>query len=264
MQYLRRIAWVPLVCAVCLALPTRGMALNGYQKQARANDKQTVAQAEPKVQAAAKATQASGKKKQAEAKKRQAGAEKKQAKAARKQAEEQKKQARAGKLQKSKSKWQAGQNKAAKAGQRRAAKQSEISLVLTLQHASAEAVAKHLHRLFRGAIPVRVTADAQSNVPMVRAEKGLIAEVREVVGYLDDAAGEQADRSEWSIRIYEIESADAKVVRELILKLAPFSRATPVPRVECDRRTNSLVVNAVIDDFPAIERIIEAVDVSGN
>ncbi len=254
MQYLRRIAWVPIVCAVCLALPTRGMALNGYQKKASQNDKQKVVQAEttaePKAKPEAKAKQASGKKKQA--------------KAARKQAEEQKRQARAGKLQKSKSKRQAKQNKATKTGQRRAAKQSEVSLVLTLQHASAEAVAKHLHRLFRGAIPVRVTADEQSNVLMVRAEKGLIAEVREVVGYLDDAAGEQADRSEWSIRIYEIENADAKVVRELILKLAPFSRATPVPRVECDRRTNSLVVNAVVDDFPAIERIIEAVDVSGN
>ena len=250
MQVLRRIAWVPIVCVVCLALPTSGMALNGYQKQASQNDNQTVKQNEPQAQTKTKARQASDKKKQAKAEKKQAQAEKKQARAA--------------KSQKSKSKRQAGQNTERKAVKRRPADRSDASLVLTLRHASADAVAKHLQRLFRGAIPVRVTADERSNVLMVRTEKGLIAEVRDVVGYLDGAAGDQADRSEWSIRIYEIESADAKVVRELILKLAPFSRATPVPRVECDRRTNSLVVNAVVDDFPAIERIIDAVDVSGN
>lgn len=137
------------------------------------------------------------------------------------------------------------------------------TLVLRLREASAERVAGHLHRLYRGEFPVRVSADEATNVLMVRAEKSVLDQVRRMVRILEEASVERVDATARAVRVFGLSHTDAKGVREMILKLAPFTRGSEPPRVELDRRTNALVINAGAGDWAAIEDIIRAVDVVG-
>lgn len=137
------------------------------------------------------------------------------------------------------------------------------TLVLRLREASAERIAGHLRRLYRGELPVRVSADEATNVLMVRAEKAVLDQVRRMVRILEEASVERAAATARAVRVIALSHTDAKGVREMILKLAPFSRGSEAPRVELDRRTNALVINAGAGDWAAIEDIIRAVDVVG-
>jgi len=135
------------------------------------------------------------------------------------------------------------------------------TLVINLRHTSAQGMADHVKRLFRGPELVRTSADEPTNILLVRAQPSTLDQIRHMVTRLEDAAAASARHSQWAVRAFRVEFADAQRVADMIRELAPFSWHDPPPRVECDPRTNALLINASEGDWPAIETIIQAVDV---
>ncbi|UCG34325.1 MAG: hypothetical protein JSU68_06740 [Phycisphaerales bacterium] len=137
----------------------------------------------------------------------------------------------------------------------------EETLVIVLRHTAADRVADHVARLFRGSIPVRVSADEPTNILLVRADAGTLDQVRQMVKRLESAAAQSAQHIGRNVRVYRLQYADAQRVGAMIQELAPFSGQAKPPTIEWDVRTNAVLVNAADTDWNAIETIIRAVDV---
>jgi type II secretory pathway component GspD/PulD (secretin) len=152
----------------------------------------------------------------------------------------------------------AGKDQQRKAG--RNAVHDSDTLVLPLKHTPVERMAEHVQRLFGGSPRVRISADQPTNMLLVRAPAEVLAQVKHLVAVLEDAAADTARDADRRVRVFRLEHTDAERVREMILELSPFSFEGPRLSIECDPRTNSLLINAGREDWDTIETIIQAVD----
>ena len=151
--------------------------------------------------------------------------------------------------------------------------------ILQLRSADAATLANALMQTYaqrspeeKGAKPVQITAEAQTNALIVAAHPDLLPEIQQIVEDLNGATRQSA--SDREIRIFSLKVARAAELARTIdemypqppVPVDPRGRARPElqpPRevvVRADAQTNSLIVDAPIARMAGFEKLVEQLD----
>ena len=151
--------------------------------------------------------------------------------------------------------------------------------ILQLRTADAATLANALMQTYgqrspeeKGAKPVQITAEAQTNALIVAAHPDLLPEIQQIVEDLNGATRQSA--SDREIRIFSLRIARAAELARTIdemypqppVPVDPRGRARPElqpPRevvVRADAQTNSLIVDAPIARMAGFEKLVEQLD----
>ena len=151
--------------------------------------------------------------------------------------------------------------------------------ILQLRSADAATLATALMQTYaqrtpeeKGAKPVQITAEAQTNALIVAAHPDLLPEIQKIVEDLNGATRQSA--SDREIRIFSLKVARAgelaKTIDEMYpqppVPVDPRGRARPElqpPRevvVRADAQTNSLIVDAPLARMAGFEKLVEQLD----
>ncbi len=151
--------------------------------------------------------------------------------------------------------------------------------ILQLRTADAATLAAALNRTYadrpadeKGARPVQVTAEPQTNALIVAAHPELLPEIQRIVEDLNGSTRQSA--SDREIRIFSLKVARAAELARTIdemyppppVPVDPRGRARPElqqPRevvVRADAQTNSLIVDAPIARMAGFEKLVEQLD----
>lgn len=132
---------------------------------------------------------------------------------------------------------------------------------VTLKHAIAEEVLKHLHGLALGGRAVRVTADRRTNTIWMAVPPELAEQVLGVVRGMDEsaAAAKHADERP-ELHFYQLGHADAE---HLAHTLSGVGRMMELEvRVVADAASGQIIVYATSAEAEQLETVIEKLDVS--
>ncbi len=151
--------------------------------------------------------------------------------------------------------------------------------ILQLRSADAATLANALMQTYaqrspeeKGAKPVQITAESQTNALIVAAHPDLLPEIQKIVEDLNGATKQSA--SDREIRIFSLKVARAgelaKTIDEMYpqppVPVDPRGRARPElqpPRevvVRADAQTNSLIVDAPLARMAGFEKLVEQLD----
>ena len=151
--------------------------------------------------------------------------------------------------------------------------------ILQLRTADAATLANALMQSYaqrspeeKGAKPVQITAEAQTNALIVAAHPDLLPEIQQMVEDLNGATRQSA--SDREIRIFSLRIARAAELARTIDEMYPPPPVPVDPRgrvrpelqpprevvVRADAQTNSLIVDAPISRMAGFEKLVEQLD----
>jgi general secretion pathway protein D len=162
---------------------------------------------------------------------------------------------------------------------------SEEMVIITLQHASAETVAKAVSQLFvatpaqKGVRPetVKVIPFERTNVLIVFASKGSVQRVRQLVARLD----EDVPRKEGNLRVLFLQHANAEEMVKVLMNLpddksggkggeGSGGKATSAPstpaisrdiKIVADKETNALIITGPREEYEVVEDVVKRLDI---
>lgn len=151
--------------------------------------------------------------------------------------------------------------------------------VIPLDHARADEVAGSLNQVFQTARrpqagvvegPVTIVPDARTNVIIVYASDYETYRIRQLIELLDREVPRRVDR----IRVYRLQNAEAESLAQVLMDIP---RGDDAQRAEGgvskgsvlskdvqiipDKATNSLIITAGMDDYLALEEVIQKLDI---